>query len=337
MTKLIQKVKNFFSLDQGIGWFVLFLITQTIAAVPAMGIVYIQYFDSTVDTQEFIKQLTADYMTDMSNWCLFIGGILLLSIYIARKLIKKEPIQSEPINKPLAVFSFLSGMAFNAIMISIGMVLIVLFRFSGNELSGTGSLLLSQEVSLFTIFVTGIMAPIQEEIGFRRGLTKPVYKMGNALTAIGVSAVVFGFMHSGVFQISMTTILGLFMGYIMLITGNVLYPILIHVGLNILSAIAVAFPAHELVVILVGGIAFIIMVIMVYRNDSIREMLNIGPNIKKLLDEHDKEIVAEKKSALGLKLGKKKVKNQNENKPQTNKNTTNKNYGKKKKKHKKRK
>lgn len=294
MQKLIQKIKDFLSLDKGIGWFILFLLTQIVASVPAMGIIYIQYFDSSIGMQAFIEKLATDYATDMSNWCLLIGGLLLLSIYITRKIIKKEPIMSTPIDNKMAAFSFLFGMAFNAIMISIGMILIVIFRFNGYEMSGTGQLLLNQEVGLFTILVTGIIAPIQEEIGFRQGLTRPIYKMGNALTAIAVSAVIFGFLHAGTFQIVMTTILGLFMGYIMLVTGNVLYPILIHVGMNLLSSVMVSQESHELLIILVGGVAFILMVILIYRNESLRDMLSIKTQIKRLLDEHDKEKAAQK-------------------------------------------
>ena len=295
MQKIMQKIKNWFSFDNGYGWLLVFVLTQTFASIPAMWITAVKNFDMKIyDMSTVMTELAEKHMTEMSSWAMLIAGIIFLALYIPWKILKKEKFDILNTNKDVAIFSVLSGMFFNAVMISVGMILIVLMNADGAALSGTGSLLLSSDVTWLTIIATGIFAPIQEEIGFRRGLTVPLAKKGKIGFAIVLSSIVFAFAHAGPFQMIFTFILGLFMSYLILTTGNVVYPILVHVGMNLLSSVAVLFEFHELLIILVGGVAFIIATIMIYKNEAVNEVMEIKENLARVKEEKLAEYEASK-------------------------------------------
>ena len=286
----MQKIKNWFSFDKGYGWMLVFLLTQTFSTIPAMWITAVRNFDMSVyDLSTVTTDLMEKHMTEISSWAMLIAGIIFMALYIPWKFVRKEKLDIMQTNRSIATFSVLAGMFFNALMISIGMILIVLLNVSGESLSGTGSMLLDTNVTWLTIIATGIFAPIQEEIGFRRGLTVPLARKGKIGMAIIVSSLIFAFAHSGPFQIIFTFFLGMFMAYLLLATGNIVYPILVHVGMNLLSSVAVLFEFHELLIIIVGGIAFIAAIIMIYRNGYVNEVMEIKENLARIKEEKKEE------------------------------------------------
>ena len=84
----------------------------------------------------------------------------------------------------------------------------------------------------YAIFVmTGILAPIVEELVYRAGVQKPLQKI-NPVFAILVSASIFGITHGNLVQGIFAGIFGLVLGYVYYKTDNLLYTIGMHIAVN---------------------------------------------------------------------------------------------------------
>ena len=82
------------------------------------------------------------------------------------------------------------------------------------------------------ILVTVIVAPIVEELMFRKLLIDRMSIYGDKL-AIIVSAIAFGLFHGNFYQLFYATLIGFILGYIYTKTGNIIYPIAMHILFNL--------------------------------------------------------------------------------------------------------
>ena len=103
---------------------------------------------------------------------------------------------------------------------------------------GTDGNLVSQFVTSFepweVFLLTVIVAPIMEEIVFRRFLYKKLAMYGKK-TYMLVSALAFAVFHLNIGQAMYAFILGLIFAWIMYTTGKVIYPIILHMLVNCLG------------------------------------------------------------------------------------------------------
>ena len=84
------------------------------------------------------------------------------------------------------------------------------------------------------IFCSVIMAPICEEYIFRKLLLDKLRAFGD-VTAILITAITFGLTHNNFHQFFFAAFSGLIAGYIMLKTGKLFYPILLHFMFNMMG------------------------------------------------------------------------------------------------------
>ena len=87
-----------------------------------------------------------------------------------------------------------------------------------------------------TVLFAAILAPILEELIFRKFLIDAIYPYGE-LTAVLVSGLTFGAFHGNLYQFFYATALGLVFAYMYCKTGKLRYSILFHMGVNLSSTL----------------------------------------------------------------------------------------------------
>ena len=146
-----------------------------------------------------------------------------------------------------------------------------------------------------TLLYTGIVAPIVEELIFRKILLDRVRKFGD-LPAILLTGIAFGLFHMNLAQILYATALGIIFAYVTIKTNTVRYSILLHVMINVIGATIapLAVKAENLLYI-------VILMIWVFGSIAAGVTLLIV-NRKKITLEQG-EIVVGKKSIYILNAG----------------------------------
>lgn len=87
-----------------------------------------------------------------------------------------------------------------------------------------------------SIFIMVLLAPIAEELLFRKLLIDRTVKYGEGI-AILLSGLMFGLFHGNLNQFAYAFTLGLFLGFIYVRTGNVIYSILLHMSINFMGSV----------------------------------------------------------------------------------------------------
>ncbi len=123
----------------------------------------------------------------------------------------------------------------------------------GEDVGNATSELIENSPVWLIFLVVVIVAPIVEELLFRKLMIDRISKYGDKL-AIIVSAVAFGLFHGNFYQFFYAALLGLVLGYIYTKTGDVRYTMLMHAVINFFGSI-VALPVVDMQeTLLAGGI-----------------------------------------------------------------------------------
>ena len=88
------------------------------------------------------------------------------------------------------------------------------------------------------VLVVGILAPVFEELIFRKLLVDRMLRYGEAV-AVLVSGLMFGLFHGNFGQFFYATFLGLIFAYVYAKTANVEYTIMLHMIINMLSTLMI--------------------------------------------------------------------------------------------------
>ena len=107
-------------------------------------------------------------------------------------------------------------------------------RTSGNgSYSGIDSFTSDKPLWLsFMIMV--VLAPIAEELLFRRGVTEALRPWGWK-TAILLGGLFFGIFHGNLEQFFYAALVGVFLGYVYLYTGKLRYSVILHMAINFVT------------------------------------------------------------------------------------------------------
>ncbi|MCR5027559.1 MAG: CPBP family intramembrane metalloprotease [Methanobrevibacter sp.] len=95
------------------------------------------------------------------------------------------------------------------------------------------------------LIILSIIAPIFEEIFFRKLLIDRTIKYGATLSII-LSASLFGLFHGNLSQFFYAFFLGGFFAYVYTKTGKVIYPIILHSTINLMGSVVSSIFAHAL-------------------------------------------------------------------------------------------
>lgn len=88
---------------------------------------------------------------------------------------------------------------------------------------------------IFKIIIVSILAPVFEELFFRKLLIDRTVKYGE-LQAILLSGVMFGLFHANFAQFAYAFALGVLFAFIYVKTGNIIYTIILHLTVNFMSS-----------------------------------------------------------------------------------------------------
>ena len=93
---------------------------------------------------------------------------------------------------------------------------------------------------ILSIAFTGLLAPVLEELVFRKILCNKLLSLGEA-PAIIISAAFFGAIHGNLYQFAYAFLTGLLFGFIYVKTGKLIYSIITHIGINLYFGILASY------------------------------------------------------------------------------------------------
>ncbi len=105
-----------------------------------------------------------------------------------------------------------------------------------SEITNPVHQLINNNNILINLLVISIIAPIFEEIFFRKFLIDRTIKYG-ARVSIILSAALFGFFHGNINQFFYTFLMGGFFAYVYIKTGKITYPIILHSIINMIGSV----------------------------------------------------------------------------------------------------
>ncbi|MBQ7333836.1 MAG: CPBP family intramembrane metalloprotease [Clostridia bacterium] len=108
----------------------------------------------------------------------------------------------------------------------------------GIEINNTTADLITEAPIWLVFILVVILAPIVEELIFRKLMIDKLSRYGDTV-AIIVSAVAFGLFHGNFYQFFYAAFLGLLLGYVYCKSGKVKYTIIYHMIINFLGSVAV--------------------------------------------------------------------------------------------------
>lgn len=111
-----------------------------------------------------------------------------------------------------------------------------------------------------------LIAPIIEELFFRGLIFSLMSKLLPFVFANVIQAIVFGIYHGNVVQAVYAFILGMFIGYILFITGSIVYTIVLHMSINLTGMFIdriVPMDAELILRIVITIISFVIIYLLV--------------------------------------------------------------------------
>lgn len=229
-------------------WMLFYLLVQTVVST---GVMMFKLFKDSDYADLFLKVMEPIYEDGMPNIAnseeminayssvlseiilpiLLISNLIIVLFFIIKNYIKKEKTLKKLKINDFAKYVFV-GILLNLVI----SLIITLFpeellkqhsMFTGVALNGS---------FLTTLIITGVISPIAEEVIFRYGIQRNLYRI-HPIYAIIFQAITFGLLHGNPVQIIYATILGLIFGYIYYKTDNLLPAIILHVAINSSSVI----------------------------------------------------------------------------------------------------
>lgn len=163
-----------------------------------------------------------------------------LMVYLMKK------IDSDDIERnSLSVLKFLKYFALTVTLLWVGNItgLIITSLIGGvtqTDIVNPVENLINSSDMLLNLFLVSIIGPIFEEFFFRKLLIDRTIKYG-ARVSIILSAIIFGLFHGNLNQFFYATLLGGLLAYVYIKTGNIIYPILLHIATNFMGAVVSTF------------------------------------------------------------------------------------------------
>ncbi len=232
--------------------FPLLVATVSFFSATVRETVYVLFPNATIDilgTIQPFAEFLGDCVLALFNSTLFytnelfIGLSLLLGATVIFSLPKTRP-ERRQVSPKLFFFLFLVTLFFSIVASFTGGLWE--FLLNGTISTAFPTELPSEEISILALFsqigpwqyllCVGILAPIIEELFFRKLLIDRLYRYGE-LGAILFSSVCFALFHQNVPQYFYTLLGGLLFGYLYCKTGSTLLVILLHMVFNIFSGV----------------------------------------------------------------------------------------------------
>lgn len=174
-------------------------------------------------------------LTIASAFCNYIIPIPIF-IYLMNKLDAQKPEKEK-----IGIKKFLMYICICFTLIWIGnlmglLVTGILSQFMHNDISNPVVELINTSDIWLNLIIISIIAPIFEEIFFRKILIDRTLKYGVRVSII-TSAVLFAFFHGNINQFFYTLFMGGFLAYVYIRTGKITYTIILHMLVNLMGSV----------------------------------------------------------------------------------------------------
>lgn len=167
--------------------------------------------------------------------------IIAFPIYmlLMRDISEKRPIPIKKYNvgQIICLFTICYAAGFLGNLISIAVTTII-GKLIGHSLINPVQDMLYNTDIFWTVLVISILAPIFEELTFRKILINKLLPYGTK-TAIIVSAFAFAMCHGNLSQIVYAFILGVIFAYIAIVSGKIKYTIILHMMVNFIGSVII--------------------------------------------------------------------------------------------------
>lgn len=194
---------------------------------------------SSLPVAFFVLSFYPDYYTEtIIYWSIFSFSLgLLLTLYFMKPDMR-EPAHPEAASAGGVIGWSILGvfLALFAQMIAASIETYILGIDPGSE--NTAGIMDIVRSNLLFILIPTIIAPILEEILFRKIIFGSLYKRMNFFFAALLSALIFGVIHMELAHLLMYASMGLVFAYLYVKTKRILVPILVHAGMNTMVVLA---------------------------------------------------------------------------------------------------
>lgn len=175
-------------------------------------------------------------LLDTALYVFSIGPPAVLAAVVCRQ--KINPFAAHKRVDPLSFLCLLGiGAAISVLANYVAYFVMLFFGLFGVQAPQTISEMDSSPLSLaFNLFSTALLPGLLEEMVFRGYLLTALRRYGDRF-AVVVTAMLFGLLHGNVLQIPFAFFLGLVMGYLVVVTGNIWTAIALHMFNNGLAVV----------------------------------------------------------------------------------------------------
>ncbi|MBQ9941843.1 MAG: CPBP family intramembrane metalloprotease, partial [Christensenellaceae bacterium] len=169
-----------------------------------------------------------------------LAPIHLMAMPLCRPVLKKAPRQkSEP--RALGAYSgfilFLMAIGLMQVGALLGNTVGPAFdALLGREAANPVVDMLSQSTPWVSLILISLLAPLAEELIFRKFLMDRLLPYGER-AAVLISGVTFGLFHGNFYQMFYATLLGLLLAFLYVKTGRMRYPVILHMAINFLGGV----------------------------------------------------------------------------------------------------
>ena len=208
-----------------------------------MSILYIEVYDTF-----FLQVKEKCYFQVFHFFFNFVSQyvIALPALFLVLRSKKPMKVEGESLSAKEFLVAFLISQAFMQIGSIIGETInATISGFLGHEITNdTSDLIMDTPIWLIILFVVFI-GPIFEELIFRKLIFDRVARYGTR-TAIVTTAIAFGIFHGNLYQLFYSTAIGLVLGFIYAKSRNVIYPIAMHMLINLIGTVPVVLLSDSL-------------------------------------------------------------------------------------------
>ncbi len=197
----------------------------------------------------------------------FIGGIVLYLLLLPLPAAWPERRSLTPRRFGKLALESIGLMYSTAILTTI--LIVALTSLLGKEYSNLMSDTLDELSLPAMVLFVAVIAPICEELIFRRILLRKLLPMGQRY-AVATSALAFGLFHTNLEQLFYTTALGALLACVVIKTGKLRYSILLHMLINLLGSVVITavepYPVAENVFVIAIYLLMLIGLVVLVRD-----------------------------------------------------------------------
>lgn len=193
---------------------------------------------SGIFVSPFIEMFAIDPTVAVVGWSIFsFAAALVVTLFLLREDMKQGSTRSAASIGSTILWSFLGVfLAYMAQYVSIIIETFVLGIKPGSQ--NTMDIMNIARAAPIFIVIVAIIAPILEEIIFRKIIFGTLYKRTNFIIAALLSAFVFALVHGDFSHILTYTAMGLVFAFLYVKTKRIIVPIITHMAMNTITVIA---------------------------------------------------------------------------------------------------